>query len=62
MEHDNHSYAKAHNEHLPGISVALGKFGSSRGLCQPTAEELSQDQESLKAQELLPFLAFTDSI
>lgn len=45
-----------------GYLWPLGKFGSSRGLCQPTAEELSQDQESLKAQELLPFLAFTDSI
>lgn len=42
-----------------GYLWPLGKFGSLRGLCQPTAEELSQDQkESLKAQELLPLFDF----
>lgn len=50
-------------EHLTGRPATLEEFGSSRNLFQPLAEELSQDQrEFLKTQELLPYLAFVDSI
>lgn len=36
--------AKAHTERPPGYLCPLGKVGSSSGLFQPIAEELSQDQ------------------